>query len=100
MSVAPLNKFLYTNPQMMMMLDVIPWDAVRYCDRLSIHENGRNETREEVLLNAYPPPSAESDKILDAPGIIIDMHGVILAWYLPEVLPAERQVCLPGPIQF
>ena len=80
---------------MMMMLVVIPWDAVRYCDRLSIHENGSNETREELILKAYPPPSAKSDKIMDAPGIIVDMHSVILAWYLPEVLPMERQVRLP-----
>ena len=73
------------------MPDILPWDAVRYCNRLSIKDNGRNEVKEAAILKAYPPPSGTSEKIMDTPSIIVDMHGVILAWGLPGVLPMHRQ---------
>lgn len=43
-------------------------------------------------MSAYPPPTEESAEMLSRPRIIVDMHGVILAWYLPDVLPEGRQV--------
>ena len=75
----------------MQLLDTIPWDAVRYCDRLTIRENGQNAEREGIIQTAYPPPPTKS-VVQHRPTVVIDMHGVILAWYLPDVLPEKRQV--------
>jgi hypothetical protein len=74
------------------MLVVLPWDAVRYDDRLTIKETGRNEEREERHKNAYPPRYDLWDTVTTKPSLVVDMHGVILAWYLPLVLSRDRQV--------
>ena len=71
---------------------VIPWDAVRYADRLSPRESGRNEEREAKLASEYPPPVDLLQMVVDVPSIVVDMHGVILAWYLPQVLSPKCQV--------
>jgi hypothetical protein len=76
-------------------LDTIPWDSVRYCDRLTIRDNGQNAEREGIIQTAYPPPTTESSSVVQhRPMILMDMHGVILAWHLPNILPTERQVCM------
>jgi hypothetical protein len=56
-------------------------------------DNGCNSAKEAQLLNAYPPPACDPSKIHDQPMTLVDMHGVILAWYLPDVLGGVRQVC-------
>jgi hypothetical protein len=72
--------------------DTLSWDAVRYCDRLSIKENGRNQAKEDSILGCYPPPPNASDLVMNKPGTVVDRHGIILAWYLPNILPKQRQV--------
>lgn len=70
----------------------VPWDVIRYSDRLTARSTGRNVMKEEELSRRYPPLSAEPFPMVNAPCIIIDIHGVILGWYLPEVLSLSRQV--------
>jgi hypothetical protein len=76
--------------------DVLDWDAVRYVDRLTIQENGRNADREDAIKKAYPAPRHASEAVCCEPRIITDMHGVILGWYLPEALVKDRQVSFPS----
>ena len=39
-------------------------------------------------------PSLPAEDVNSCPCIIVDMHGVILAWYLPGVLSKYQQVGL------
>jgi hypothetical protein len=73
---------------------VLPWDAVRYCDRLTSRETGQHEERERQHAIAYPPIDDMEQTMISWPTVIVDMHRVILAWYLPGVLGTARQVSL------
>ena len=45
-------------------------------------------------MKAYPPPLGLSDESFETRRVILDKHGVILAWYLLDILPPQRQVRL------
>jgi hypothetical protein len=47
--------------------------------------------REASLRSEYPPLNGVK---MSTPCIIVDSHGVILAWYLPGILNNVRQVGL------
>ena len=64
----------------------LSWDVVRYADRLTLRDEERNETREANLKDAYPAMSGQYTLLMDWPGTVTDLHGIILAWYLPEAL--------------
>ena len=50
-------------------------------------------SHEKSLRKQYPSHSDLAAGIsLSSPCIIIDMHGIILAWYLPGILTEARQV--------
>lgn len=51
----------------------------------------RPPKKETALRNQYPPLTGVS---VSSPCIIVDMHGVILAWYLPGILDDSRRVGL------
>ena len=70
----------------------LPWDAVRYSDRLTSRETGQHEEREKQHAVAYPPIGDMEPNKISRPTVVVDMHGVILAWYLPGVLGNARQV--------
>jgi hypothetical protein len=67
---------------------------VRYNDALDKDESGRSETREEVLLNKFPP---EEEHLLTTPSVVIDSGGRIIVWYLPGALTSMMMV---GPLSF
>jgi hypothetical protein len=50
---------------------------------------------EECLRKRYPPENnSAADLLISSPCIIVDMQGVIGAWYLPGILKESRQVDL------
>jgi hypothetical protein len=74
---------------------VVEWDVTRYVEKLpkKFPKPGTDASndREESLRRQYRP-LAESTA--STPCIIVDMQGIILAWYLPGVLSDYRQVSL------
>jgi hypothetical protein len=77
----------------------IGWDATRYADRLP-RMPSRSGTvgglKMEACLNGrYPPRNNSTAEVhISRPCIIVDKHGVILAWHLPGILKDSRQVSL------
>ncbi|KAG1870581.1 hypothetical protein DFJ58DRAFT_837333 [Suillus subalutaceus] len=69
----------YKNPIQM------PIDIARYSKLISPKDTGRNEEREEKLLERCPP-GHEGTKLIDIPATILDASGAIIAWYLPDAL--------------
>lgn len=56
---------------------------------------GQNPQLEEEITSRFPKAFPEiPHPLTHKPSIIVDRHGVILAWYLPEVLTQTRQVGL------
>ncbi|KAG1830856.1 hypothetical protein EV424DRAFT_1314940 [Suillus variegatus] len=66
---------------------------VRYNDALDKDESGRSETREEVLLNKFPP---EEEHLLTTPSVVIDSGGRIIVWYLPGALTSMMMKDIHG----
>ena len=48
---------------------------------------------QEARLQKQYPPIFKDAVFVDVPHIIVDLHGIILAWCLPDILSPERQVC-------
>jgi len=71
------------------------WDATHYVDKLlqRFSKPGTKASikKEKSLQQRYPPLN---NITVSAPCIIVDRHGVILAWYLPGILSDSRQVGL------
>ena len=72
------------------------WDAQCYSQRLpkGLLREGSKADRDlkASLRKQYPP--VEDTAVKTRPCIIVDLHGVILAWYLPGILSNSRQVGL------
>lgn len=72
--------------------DHVPWDVTSRATRVK-----RTRVRDDGLI-------AESDTaldkffesckfgLIDKPAVILDIHGVILAWYLPDIISQSRIV--------
>ena len=72
------------------------WDITRYADKLP-KKNLKPGTevsirKEKSLRKKYPP--LKKEVTVSAPCIVVDWHGVILAWYLPGILSNYRRVSL------
>ncbi|KAG1814168.1 hypothetical protein DFJ58DRAFT_850613 [Suillus subalutaceus] len=74
----------YKNPIQMLI------DIARYSKLISPKDTGRNEEREEKLLERCPP-GHEGTKLIDIPATILDASGAIIAWYLPDALTDATQ---------
>jgi hypothetical protein len=74
--------------------EVVGWDVTRYADRLPKNPSKpgtqASEKMEESLKRRYKP--LEKEVTVSTPCIIVDMHGVIVTWYLPGILSDSRQV--------
>jgi hypothetical protein len=69
----------------------VPWDIARYSQRLPKVQRGNGmQATIEGQWERYPPFHPKVH--LSDPAIVVDMHGRIIAWYLPDVLTRERQV--------
>jgi hypothetical protein len=72
---------------------VVDWDAFRYAWSLPKRpmnaNNAASRAKEESLKKQYPPLNGVE---ISTPCIIVDMHGIILTWYLPGMLKDSRQV--------
>ena len=69
-------------------------DAQRCDHRLPKKPTGRNDKEEERLEAWYPIDPEYKDRLITEPTLIIDIHGKILAWYLPGALSQARQVSI------
>ena len=75
----------------------IKWDFTCYAEKLprKYVPSGAMARLEESLRRQYPPEGNLAAGIVNSkPCIIVDMHNVILAWYLPGILSKSRQVNL------
>ena len=75
------------------------WDITRYADRLPRKAVNRAtkaaQASEDSLKTRYPPQTNSAAELPKSrPCIIVDMQGIILAWYLPGILRDSRQVSL------
>jgi hypothetical protein len=73
----------------------VDWDATRYSDKLP-KQPGKPGTkasleREASQKSEYPPLNGVE---ASRPCIVVDMQGIVLAWYLPGILNDSRQVGL------
>jgi hypothetical protein len=71
------------------------WDVTRYVEMLPKNPpkpgtKASNE-KETLLKRQFPPLNGV---MASMPCIIVDMQGIILAWYLPGILTDFRQVSL------
>ena len=77
-------------------LEKVSWDAKCYLQKLpktSFKEGSKAAVNSRASLRKQYPP-LPADDVNSCPCIIVDMHGVILAWYLPGALSKYRQVGL------
>ena len=70
----------------------VPWDSVRYADRIGPKMTGRNHRAEAELSRRFAPLSTTKPTIVQTPVTLVDVHGVILGWYLPNIISVRRQV--------
>lgn len=74
------------------------WDVTRYAERLpkkfSVSGTERSQAIEASLRRRYPPLNGVT---ASTPCIIVDMQGIILAWYLPGILTDSRQASFVRP---
>ncbi|KAN0103717.1 hypothetical protein V8E52_011699 [Russula decolorans] len=70
----------------------VGWDVTRYVDMLpkkpSKPGTKKAHEKEASLRRRYPPLDGVTASL---PCIIVDMQGIILAWYLPGILTDSRQ---------
>jgi hypothetical protein len=87
------DSFLFCLPPYLNILTIVcvPWDAVRYGDRLNVRMSGRDDSAEAVLSKRFGPVTPDTQLYKD-PFILVDEHGIILGWYLPQLLSVQRQV--------
>ncbi|KAG2122952.1 uncharacterized protein EDB93DRAFT_1259201 [Suillus bovinus] len=64
----------------------------RYSKLISPKNTKHNEEKEEKLLKRCPP-GHEGTRFMDIPATILDVSSTIIAWYLPDALTAETQMC-------
>ncbi|KAF8257003.1 hypothetical protein EI94DRAFT_1539140, partial [Lactarius quietus] len=72
------------------------WDVTRYADKLlrkPVNSGTKDaRTTETSLRKRYPLLNGSAAEVpISRPCIVVDMHGVILAWYLPGILRDSRQ---------
>ena len=69
---------------------------MRYSDGLPKNSpNPESETskkKEAARRRRYPPE--KKTVTVSMPCVVVDMHGIILTWYLPGILTKIRQACL------
>ncbi len=74
---------------------MVGWDVTHYAERLlrkpSKSGTKASNEREASLKWQYPPLNEVTTSM---PCIIVDMQGIIMAWYLPGILTNSRQVSL------
>jgi hypothetical protein len=67
---------------------LVDWDGVRYSEKLSKaprkRESKASMQKEASQRKRYPLLPSEIE--ISKPSILIDKHGVILAWYLPGIV--------------
>ncbi|KAG2738073.1 hypothetical protein P692DRAFT_20638160, partial [Suillus brevipes Sb2] len=66
------------------------WDVDRFADSAKASRNLSNSTQQRQKLAKYF--AAPSFGHLTEPTTLVDKHGRILTWYLPEILTADRVV--------
>lgn len=69
----------------------LQWDADRYNDDLGASPTGRNAEIERKLAKDWPPHQPGKMTVVEKPAIILDRHGRILAWVVPDLFDQKRQ---------
>lgn len=89
----PGTRFGRSNGSLILIITVkVPWDAVRYTDRITPKMTGRNGDAELELCTQFRPVSEGEPLVLDKPATLVDAHGIILAWYMPNLISLIKQV--------
>lgn len=74
-------------------VETMEWDVTRYAEKLpkdpSKLTTNALKQKEASLRRQYPPLEGVT---ASTSCIIVDRHGIILAWYLPGILSNSRQV--------
>lgn len=70
----------------------LSWDVDRYCEHLTPKQRGSHEKKEACIEALYPPNNGSPHPLLLHPATIVDCHGNILIWYLPDAVLTSRQV--------
>lgn len=74
----------------------MPWDVVRYADKLPkryLNPNSETSKKKEARRQHRYPPE-KNEVTVSMPCIVVDMHGIIVTWYLPGILTNFRQAGL------
>ena len=76
----------------------VAWRAVDYIAEMGNRNTGRDDARETMLDNMFPPgsdfptPSANLPCLITKPTIILDADDQILAWYLLDIISQAARV--------
>lgn len=76
----------------MVSLVSVNWDVQRYADYITPNQSGRGQRAEAKLSLRFPVNSGDDRALWEKPGVIVDRHGHILVWHLPDALTRRRQV--------
>ncbi len=72
----------------------VNWSAHAYCDDIKHADVGvadlsrEKECRRSILF----PPLLPRSTPIDFPCVIVDQSGIVLAWYLPDILTSAMKV--------
>lgn len=69
----------------------VPWAARKYAAAMPARPTDFASPAEDRLSQLFPALHAKPYPVMAEPCIVVDRNGLILAWYLPDTLTAERQ---------
>lgn len=70
----------------------MPWRAADYAKSIPGNSTGRKEDIEAKLLAMFPVVFDPPKLFPAVPATVVDRDGVVVMWYLPEVLTAAQRV--------
>lgn len=71
---------------------VLSWSVEDYMANLPPKPKGFSSPTEDYLEEKFPPVFQPPYRHVNEPCIVVDCNGVILLWYLPDLLSSLRQV--------
>ena len=75
------------------LLVTINWSANSYRDNMPPRPRGFDGPVEDELTAEFPPIFHLPYPVVEGPCILVSADGFILAWYLPNAMTPELQVC-------
>ena len=75
----------------MLLIVSTDWNIVHYADNIA--GRGKITDQMENKLKAQYKPIYSEPTLCVEPGIVTDLFGKVLVWYLPSILHPHSQVC-------